>query len=405
MEEPVENRGPLKGIRVLDLTSVFLGPFAAQIMGDLGADVIKVEPVAGENTRFAHPRRSPDMGAVYMGLNRNKRSLAVDLKTEKGREAVLRLAATCDVFLCNMRHRAIKTLGLGYEDVKASSPGIVYCLAVGFAEDGPFAGKPAYDDIIQAASGFAAFQEMASGTPGYAATAVTDKITSLTVAYAVMAALLSRERSGEGQFVEVPMYESSVAFLAVEHLSGATFNPAMGETGYKRILDPNRRPQRAKDGLICILPYTDQHWSRFFEVAGNAALAKDDRFNSIASRSQNFAALYDWLYRVVAEKTVDEWVALLEPLQVPVMKVMDPNEWGSNPQALATGMIGQYTHPSEGSLNMVQPPVRYERTPSSIRRLAPHLGEHSAEILHELGYDAGEIAEMARLGTINTGEA
>ncbi|MEE8247775.1 MAG: CoA transferase, partial [Alphaproteobacteria bacterium] len=260
--------GPLEGIRVLDLTAYLLGPFGTQILGDLGAEVIKVEPPEGDIMRRLGPSRHDGMAAVFLNLNRNKRSIVLDLKRAAGREALLRLAVGADVFIHNMRPKAIAALDLGYAAVSAANPKIVYCGTYGYRHDGPYGDKPAFDDMIQGASGMAALVGRQSGEPGYVPTAFIDKTVGMAAAYAILAALFYRERSGEGQELEVPMLETMVQFIMVEHLYGLTFEPPLGGAGYPRMLAPQRRPYRTRDGHICILPYTDRQWRRFLELAG-----------------------------------------------------------------------------------------------------------------------------------------
>jgi len=261
--------GPLSGIRVLDLTSVAMGPYATQTMGDMGADVIKVESGDGDVFRHAAPQRNRNMGAAFLDLNRNKRSVVLDLKAPDRLNTFLDLVQRSDVLVFNIRPQSMCKLGLGYETLSALNPLLIYCGAYGFSEAGPYAGKPAFNDIIQAMSGIAALQGIGNGgMPAYVNTILADKAAGLTTAYAIAMALYERERSGKGQAVEVPMFETLASFVLVEHFSGETFRPAEGEMGYARLLSMNRRPYPTRDGFLALLPCTDQHWRRFFEVSG-----------------------------------------------------------------------------------------------------------------------------------------
>jgi len=399
-----EDAGPLAGLRIVDVTSVFLGPFATQILGDLGAEVIKVEPLEGELTRAATPLRNPGMGAVFMGLNRNKRSLSLDLKSAQGREILLRLCGTADMFLHNMRAAAIERLGLGYEAVRAVRPDIVYCLACGFSEAGPYAGRPAYDDVIQAASGMVALQGRSTGEPAYIATAMADKVAGLTVVYALLAAILHRNRTGRGQFIEVPMFETNVAFLAVEHLSGASFDPPIGGAGYQRLLTPHRRPHRTTDGMIGVIPYTDRHWQALFLLAGQPELVADARFASIEARSRHFPALYAWLAETMATRSTAEWLDLLARAEIPATPVLSPDDWLTDPHLRQVGLFETRHHPTEGEIRVVRNPVTFSDSPASLRRPTPVCGQDSEAVLRELGYTAQEITVLVENKIVRKGD-
>jgi crotonobetainyl-CoA:carnitine CoA-transferase CaiB-like acyl-CoA transferase len=285
--------GPLSGIRIVDLTSVAMGPYATQIFGDMGADVIKIESHDGDVFRQLEPARTPGMGAMYLNLNRNKRSIALDLKDAGERAILLELIAGADVFVSNVRPASLRKLGLDYDALQGAHPRLIYCSVTGFSEKGPYAGRPAYDDIIQAMSGMAALQgHNGTNGPVYVNTMMADKVAGLTTTYAIAMALYERERSGKGQAIEVPMFETMVSFTLVEHLAGMTFKPAKANMGYERMLSPHRRPYRTKDGHLALLPYTTAQWHRFFEIAGSPELAKDSRFKDMAARSRNFDALY-----------------------------------------------------------------------------------------------------------------
>ena len=390
--------GPLAGVRVVEITSVILGPFAAQILGDLGAEVIKIEPPSGDTTRHIGPRRNPGMSSMFLGSNRNKRSIVLDLKQTGGRDAALKLAAGADVFLHNLRPSAAGRLGMDYAAVRAVNPGIIYCGTYGYRAEGPYADYPAYDDIIQAKSSVPMLQHRAQGAAHYMPSVVADKTTSLAVVYAVNAALFHRERSGQGQAVEVPMFEAMVAFMMPEHLFGQSFVPPLGDAGYVRVLSPHRKPQATKDGYIAVLPHTNAHWRYFLETAGHSEVLADERFSDVARRTEFIDELYERLAEIGAERTTAEWLTLLDPRKLPFTALNTPDELIDDPQLAATGYWQEDDHPSEGRLRFPDNPIGFSESPGSYRRPAPRLGEHSLEILREAGLDEAEIAGLLSQG-------
>lgn len=397
--------GPLEGIRIVDLTALVLGPMATQILGDMGADVIKVEAPQGDAIRDLEPSRHPGMAALFLNLNRNKRSVVLDLKQTAAREALLKLAAEADVFVHNMRPQAIARLRLTYEDLTKVRPNIIYCGAYGFGQGGPYRDKTAFDDMIQAASGLAALQGGLEGRPSYVTSAIVDKVVALFVVYAIAMALFHRQRTGVGQAIEVPMFEAMVAFTMVEHLHGRTFEPPLGKTGYSRTLSPDRRPYATKDGYLGVLPYTDDQWTAIFELAGRPDLAADSRFKNVAERSRNIDALYAELAAIIATRSSAEWLADLDAADVPVMPVNRPDDLPQDRHLNAVEFWRLMDHSSEGTLRATDIPLSMSETPGAIRRLAPRLGEHSVEILVEAGLSEREIAAMVESGaTMQDGE-
>jgi crotonobetainyl-CoA:carnitine CoA-transferase CaiB-like acyl-CoA transferase len=361
------------------------------MLGDMGADVIKVETPEGDIMRQTGPRRHEGMAALFLATNRNKRSLVLDLTTEAGREALFRVVGTADVFLHNLRPRVAAKLGLGYEAFAARFPRLIYCATYGFRREGPMADRPAYDDIIQAASGVADLQTASAGHPRYMPTIMADKTTAYNVVAAILAALLHRAGGGGGQAIEVPMFECLVDYVMVEHLYGATFDPPIDQMGYQRILNRERRPYPTKDGYLAVMPYTDENWRDLFAVAGRPDLAADPRFISIATRVRNTDALYAALAEIIATRTTAEWERVLGEVNVPVMAVRTKEDLLEDAQLAASGFWRFVDHPTEGRLRMTDPPIRFSASPSSIRRLPPLLGEHSAEILAEAGYAPAEV--------------
>jgi crotonobetainyl-CoA:carnitine CoA-transferase CaiB-like acyl-CoA transferase len=390
---------------VVDCTTVVLGPWAAQQLGDLGADVIKVEPPEGDTTRQLGPMRNPDMGAFYLAVNRNKRSIVLDLKQEAGRRMLLRLAEHADVLIHNYRPQAARRLGLSYEMFRAVNPRLVYVGTYGFRAAGPYGDKPAYDDVIQAASGLASLQASIMGEPRYVPTIVADKTSSMTLLAHVLAALYHQARTGEGQEVEVPMFESLAAWIMVEHLYGETFVPPNDSAGYKRILNRYRRPFKTRDGYLAILPYSDQNWRDFFTLAGRQDLLDDPRFKTFATRLRHIEVLYGELNDIAPSRTSAEWLAELDRLNIPAMVVNSLETLLHDPQLEATGFWQVVEHPTEGTMRLPGIPATYGKTPGTIRRLPPRLGEHSVEILREAGLAQTEIDALLASGATRTGRA
>ena len=376
--------GPLAGIRVVDMTTVAMGPYATQILGDMGADVVKVESPEGDVFRNAAPARHPGMGAAFMNFNRNKRSIVLDLKKADDKATMLSMVARADVFVSNTRPQALRKLGLDYASLSAAHPRLVHCGMCGFSEKGPYAGRPAFDDVIQAMSGLASLQgHNADSGPAYVNTIMADKCAGMTAAWAIAMALYERERSGLGQAIEVPMFETMVSFTMLEHLAGETFRPPASGMGYERLLTPNRRPYRTRDGYIGLLPYTSAQWQRFFTLAGAPHLIDDPRFADAEKRSENIDALYGALADLVAQRSTAEWLALLDGADIPMARILSLDEVLADPHLEAIGFFNESEHPTEGVVRSVGIPVTFSRTPGAVRRLAPRLGEHGDEVLRE----------------------
>ncbi|TAK84178.1 MAG: CoA transferase [Betaproteobacteria bacterium] len=367
------------------MTTIGMGPWATQMLGDMGADVIKVETSDGDIFRHVTPQRHRGMSHAFLNLNRNKRSVVLNLKTDEGREAMLRLIQGADVFVSNVRPASLQRLGLDYESLRPANPRLIYCGCYGYSESGPYAGRASVDDTIQAACSMASFQSERSGAPRYVKTAAADKVCSLFVAGSIAMALYARERTGLGQAIEVPMFECMVAFMMPEHLGGLTFEPPEGPAGYARILDPHRKPFRTKDGYIGVVPYNDLQWRRFFELAGRAELCDDARFRTQTDRSRNITVLYSFVEETLAHRTTAEWTALLQKADIPFSPVNSVDDLLKDAHLRAIGFWRDIAHPTEGRLRMPGIPVSFSRTPGSIRRHAPNVGEHTEEVLREAG--------------------
>ncbi len=395
-----EATGPLAGIRILDLTTVLFGPFGAQTLGDWGADLIKVEGLTGDQWRYTGQFRNRGMSGQFMAANRNKRSVAVDLKTAGGAEVLRRLIARADALVTNIRPAALERLGFGYEACKALNPRIIYAAATGFGQDGPWAKRPAFDEIVQAASGLAS----AIGTddePAFVPSLVGDKLCGLALAGAVAAALVYRERTGKGQLVEVPMLETVAAFNSIEMLGGHAFVPPIGPSGYKRVKE--RRPVKTKDGWLTMLPYSGENWCTFFETVGHPECIEEFSVRDPIKRAANIDAIYARMNKIALERTTAEWEALLLKIDVPHASFAKMTEVGEQPHLKAVGLFQKLEHPTEGTIQQARPPARFSESPAAIRRLPPRLGEHTREILAEVGYSQADIEAL--IGAKAIGEA
>jgi crotonobetainyl-CoA:carnitine CoA-transferase CaiB-like acyl-CoA transferase len=377
-----QSGGPLSGVRIVDLTSVIMGPFATHMLADMGADVIKIERAEGDSFRSYRPYRHAGMSGSFLHLNRNKRSVLINLRGAEDRRLLDDLIATADVFIHSLRPDAIEALGYGYEHVRAIRPDIIYCGTYGFGAEGPYSHKSAYDDLIQAASGLAALRD--DDEPVYIPTVLCDKLTGQAAAAAVSAALYHRARTGRGQKIEVPMFETTVEFAFIEHLQGFAFEPPMGDPGFLRVLSRARRPYKTADGYACILPYSDKNWSDFFAFTGRADLAADPRFRSLAERVENIEPLYAAVADEALKHKTAEWVAFCDAATIPCMPVLKLKEMPDDPHLKAVGLFRRAEHPSEGAYKVIRPPVTFSEAPFRLRHHAPRLGEHTEEIRKEL---------------------
>jgi crotonobetainyl-CoA:carnitine CoA-transferase CaiB-like acyl-CoA transferase len=396
--------GPLAGVRVLDLTSVILGPYATQILADFGADVIKVESHEGDIMRHAAPMRSKAMGHVFLNANRNKRSLVLDLKKPAGREALLALAQRADVLVYNIRPQAMARLKLSYEDVRAVNSRIIYAGAFGYSQCGPYAARAAYDDLIQGACGVP-WLLLASGaeSPRYVPATIGDRTVGLNLAVAVCAALYCRERTGKGQRVDVPMFESLLNLLMGDHLGGHTFEPPLGGPGYSRLLSKDRRPYATRDGYVCVLIYNDRQWKSFFDLIGKPGMLSELRFATPEARSRHVDEIYAFVAAEMEKRTTAEWLEALGRADIPVQRMNGLDDILADPHLAAIGYFAGVEHPSEGRLLAMRVPSEWSETPPGYRRHAPRLGEHSREVLREAGYTEAAIDALFAEGVTRAG--
>jgi crotonobetainyl-CoA:carnitine CoA-transferase CaiB-like acyl-CoA transferase len=391
--------GPLAGITVLDLTSVLYGPYASQTLGDWGAEVIKIEPLTGDTWRYSGQFRNRGMTGQFMAVNRNKRSLALDLKQPDGKSVLQRLIVTADVLLTNIRPAALARLGFGYEACQQMNSRLVYAAATGFGQDGPWAARPAFDEVIQASSGFASAMG-SDDEPAFVPSLVADKICGLTLAAAVSAALVHRERTGKGQMVEVPMLETITAFNSIEMLGGHAFDPPIGPAGYKRMKE--RRPVRTRDGWLTMLPYSGDNWCIFFEAVGHPECIEQFAVRDAVARAKNIDQIYNKMAEIAITRTTAEWEELLLRIDVPHAAFAKITEIAEQPHLKAVGMIATLDHPSEGKIRQARPSARFSETPAEIHRMPPRLGEHSHAILREAGFTEEEAAAMIEKKVVGT---
>lgn len=390
---------PLHGIRIVDMSSVLMGPFAAQSLAELGADVVKIEPPQGDLVRQIGPARHAGMGPVFLNANRHKRSVVLDLKQAEGLQALHLLLRDADVLMYNLRPQAMQRLGLGYEAVAELNPRIVYAGLLGFGNDGPYAGRPAYDDLIQGACTLSHLMARASGgPPRYVPTAMADRIVGLTAVSAILATLMARERSGRGDRVDIPMFETMVGFTLGDHLGGLSFEPPLDGGGYARQLSAERRPYRTRDGHLCAMVYSDKQWRSFLGAIQRESLLDDERFAGFAARTRHVDAVYAELSRIFLERDTADWLQLLEQADVPCMPLHDLHSVLHDPHLQATGFFVDEQHPSEGPLRAMRSPLRWQHLQPAAARPAPRLGEHTREVLAEAGLAPERIQRLLDSG-------
>lgn len=388
--------GPLAGIRVIDMTTVFMGPSATQMLGDLGADVIKVEMPGGDPTRGVGPNGEKGMGPLFLGLNRNKRSIELDLKSSEGIEALLNLVKSADVLVSNVRPAAMARLGLSKEQLVQANPKLIHAALVGFSQKGPYARKAAYDDLMQNACGLAfAMAQGNGGTPSYMPITIADRSVGIYAFGVISAALFARTQTGEGQTVEIPMFEVMTAYVLGDHLYGHTFVPPRAGFGYPRIMSPNRRPYRTKDGYVCCVIYTDRDWRVFLKAVGKEELWKSDpRFRDIRARTENIDSLYQMVADELQTRTTADWNELLAEAEIPVFPMHTFESLLTDEHLTATGFFQEVDHPTVGRVRQMVIPSEWSGTTPTTYNPVPTLGEHTAEILREVGYTNERIGML-----------
>ena len=389
------NKKPLEGVRIIDASSILMVPYCTRLLADMGAEVIKVETLDGDNTRYIGPSMNNGMAAVFLNINRNKKSICVDLKTPEGRLIIYKLIKTSDVFVSNIRKAALEKIKLTHSDFEKLNPKIITANAVGFSSEGPYAGLPAFDDTIQAISGMAAYQGAYSNQPSYTSGATADKVTGIMLGMSIIGALFNREKNGKGIELEVPMMETMVDFTLVEHLYGFNFIPPKAPPIYPRQSSPNRRPYKTKDGYVAVLPYSDEQWLRFFKLVGKEEILKDSKFSSLKSRNENIDLLYHMLSEELTKQDTNYWLKSLKQSDIPAAKVNFPEEIFEDEHLQETNFFRETQHPSEGKLLYPKFPVEFKNTDNGETLHAPNLGENTKEILVGLGYSDFEIESLA----------
>ena len=396
--------GPLKGIRVVDMTAILMGPYAAQLLGDMGADVIKVESPSGDMVRDVGPMQHPRMGSLYLHVNRSKRGMVLDVKQADGLEAIKKLIATADILLYNVRPQAMARLGLGYDEVKKINPRILYAGTFGFGQDGPYGHKPAFDDLIQGAIGLPSLIKQAgSDVPRYVPSNLVDRTVGLYAATSLCAALYHREKTGVGQRIDIPMFETMISHLLSDHIGGETFDPPNGPPGYPRLLASERRPYKTADGFVCAVIYSDKQWASFFKAIGRSEIFENDpRFLNLTVRTQHINDLQALAAKIFLERTTNAWLELLDQADIPTMPLHTLETIFDDPHLKAVNMFEWVEHPTEGRIRRVAVPTTWTDSQPTPGRAAPQLGEHSVEILKELGYSDAEVASLMAQGVTLT---
>ncbi len=390
---------PLQGVRILDLTTVVYGPFATRILAGMGAEVIKLEPPEGDILRTIGPMRNPGMGHLFLHANEGKQSLALNLKHAQGKQLALDLVKTCDVFISNIRPQPLVRLGLDAARLQALHPRLIHVSCTGYGDDGPYAGRPAYDDLIQGASGVGRIMsQYLERDPAYAPVTLADRVSGLHAVYAVTSALFARSQSGQGQTVDVTMFEAVSQFVLGDHMGGATFIPPVGEVGYPRLVSPSRKPYRTQDGFLCVLIYDDRQWADFFAAVGTPERAKDPMFINHTARSAHINTVYAEVARLMATRTTAQWRELLDRIDVPNMPAQSLEELVEDPHHWHNGFFREVDHPSEGRLRMMGSATRWNHRPMPALSPAPRLGQHSREILRSLGFGDAQLDAWHRDG-------
>lgn len=397
---------PLDGVKIVDLTNMLMAPYASQILGDMGADVVKLETPDGDPVRGIGPGRSPEMGAVFLNCNRSKRSVALDLKKPEGQAVALDMIADADVLLYNRRPQVMARLGMSYEAVSARNPRIIYAGTFGYGQNGPYGHKPAFDDLIQGAVAIPSLTTHdRGGEPQFTPTAVVDRGVALWAVGQICAALYHQARTGEGQRIDIPMFEMMTTFVLGDHLAGETFMPAEGSSVYARLVAKDRRPYRTKDGYVCVVAYTDRHWRDFFKALGREDdFNGDPRFATITARAANVTSIYAELAELMLTRTTAEWLEFFDETDIPATPLHTVDTLVEDPHLKAVGFFREEQHPSEGAIRAMAYPSEWSATQPASSRPAPRLGEHDAEVLREMGYDDARIAALRVGGVLGATE-
>ena len=395
---------PLHGLKVLDLTSVVMGPYCTTMLRHLGAEVIKLESLDGDITRSIGPMTHDGQSGSFASINNGKRSIAVDLQDERGREICLNIARRSDILIHSIRPDALQRLRLNYASIAAVNPTIIYCNLLGFGRRGCYFGKPAYDDTIQALSGLAMLQGEQLGYPVYVTSVFADKLAGLMGAYAVLAAVVSRDRTGAGQEIDVPMFETMAACLLAEHATGAVFKPPLSRPVYSRLVSRHRRPFATKSGYLSIMVYNDKHWQAFCAVADRKDLLQDPRFANFSNRTHNVDDYYALISEIVLTRTAEEWQPLLEQVQIPCAQVNRLDDLSTDPHLRDVGFFAEFRDQWNEPLQLPRFPVEFSGTPALEPSMAPLLGEHSRLILSDCGYPDAEIEMLIQAGAVRASE-
>jgi crotonobetainyl-CoA:carnitine CoA-transferase CaiB-like acyl-CoA transferase len=403
--ESVRMKAPLEGIRIVDMTSVVVGPLCTQMLADYGADVIKIEaPPGGDIARTLAGRGVTElMSGKFVHLNRNKRSLALDLKKPGGKEALQRLLQVSDVLVWNVRPPAMARLGFSYADVKAINPKIVYVGMFGFGQDGRYRNKPAYDSIIQGSAGVAALNHLALGEPRYLPMVMADRSVGLIATQMILLALFHRERTGEGSAIEIPMFENMAKYVLEEHMYLKTFEPPLGPAADPRLIDPNAKPLKTKDSWVCITANTNAQAFAVFDAIGRPELKEDPRFNSVAARFKNVRDYFAIRAEGLLQKTTAEWVEIFDRMDVPAMPYHTLDSLMQDPHLAEVGFFQEVAHPTEGTIRNMRLPNKTSFSPRTELQGAPKLGQHSVDVLREAGLDEREIAALVANGGVIDG--
>ncbi len=392
---------PLDGIRILDMTSVLMGPYATAILSDMGAEVIKIEPLGGDILRHAGASRGGSMGGIFLHSNIGKRSVVLDLKRDGGRKALMRIAKTCDVLFYNIRPKAMERLGLGYEKMAEVNPGLLYVGAFGFGQNGPYADRAAYDDLIQAASGIPMLLAEASGeAPAYVPVNMADRIVGLHAAIAIVAGLRHRDLTGTGQRIDMPMFETMASFVLGDHMGGLSFRPPLDQGGYRRLLSRGRKPFATADGYLGAVIYTDQHWQRFRALVGEPERLADPRYQTFAGRQENIDEVNQHLMEIFATRTTAEWEGLLNAADIPCMPLHSLTSIMEDPHLNAVGFFEESRHPVEGEIRTMRVPSTWSVSQPRHSGPAPVLGQDTERVLREMGYSDDEITALAEEGAV-----